>query len=98
MHTFKTKSCTFHHNGDYSGPVSVTDIYGVEAKVDFDDLKAFVANYTREKLIAKLENAADDELLDPLEMTYNLAREILSSLPRSFLQQRGVEDFTVSEP
>jgi hypothetical protein len=58
----------FHHNGDYSGEVyivapNVDDDEIGEVKVDFEDIKAFVAEYLRDQMIEKIERAKTDEIL-----------------------------------
>lgn len=69
MHTMEMKSgVRFHHNGDYSGEVyivapNVDDDEIGEVKVDFEDIKAFVAEYLRDQMIEKIERAKTDEIL-----------------------------------
>ena len=69
MHTMEMKSgVRFHHNGDFSGEVYIVapnvdnDEIG-EVKVDFKDIKAFVAEYIRNQMIEKIEQAKPDEIL-----------------------------------
>ncbi len=51
------------HDGDYDGPVAIYDLMGNKVVVGFDDLKAFVAAYVRDRMIASMEQANDDEIL-----------------------------------
>lgn len=61
-----------HHNGDFSGDVIIelrqeqigaTGSGGATVCVPFDLLKAIVAAWVRSELIARLEDASDDDLL-----------------------------------
>jgi len=69
MHTMEMKSgVRFHHNGDFSGEIyivapNVDDDKRGQVKVSFEDLKEFVAEYYRDKLISKIEEAGPDEIL-----------------------------------
>jgi hypothetical protein len=69
MHTTEMKSgVLFHHNGDFSGEIyivapNVDDDKNGRVKVSFEDLKEFVAEYYRDKLISKIEEAGPDEIL-----------------------------------
>jgi hypothetical protein len=75
-HTTTTDAgITFHHNGDYSGDVSLrlsedqveqgqfkNETY-YEIEIPFDAMKELVANYVRSEKISKLEQAEDNEIL-----------------------------------
>jgi hypothetical protein len=60
MHTTKFGKTTFHHNGDYSGNVTIVEV-GPEgetvnfADVPVEDLEAFVAEKYRSAIIEALE-------------------------------------------
>ena len=70
MHTTSMESgVRFHHNGGYEGDVLIVapdadDPKEIrEVRVDFDDLKALIACYVRDKLQEEIDDAEDDDLV-----------------------------------
>jgi hypothetical protein len=69
MHSFTGPSGNqYHHNGDYSGEVSV-DASAVAdehssslVSIPFEDIRALYLEYTRSRLISELESASYDDL------------------------------------
>lgn len=66
-HTTFTKNHTFIHNGDFSGEVTIVQDNEVKLKIDFEELKAFMAEYVRSDLIGTIEQMNPDELLRGLK-------------------------------
>ena len=62
MHSQEYNGVTFNYNGGFDGDVEITCNGGLVI-VPFEALKAFVADYVRQELIAYAESAADDDLL-----------------------------------
>lgn len=75
VHTFKSGRYAIQHNGDYSGDVEIdvtqADISPlggnrVAVTLPFTVLRDFIAEYVRDELIDRLEQAEPDALLFPL--------------------------------
>lgn len=64
MHTSKYGMTTFIHNGDFSGEIEIRDVRtGKEIEIPFLDLKCLMAQYVRDKRIAKLEQQTAEDIL-----------------------------------
>jgi hypothetical protein len=64
MRTTEGTKVRFHHNGDFSGDVTIVDKETkVELDVPFEDLKALVAKYVRSERISKLDQSDDNTTL-----------------------------------
>lgn len=68
MQTTKGKTCTFIHYSDFKATVTIRALaeHGmgmVEMDVDAEDLLMFAATAVRNKKIADLEQATDEEIL-----------------------------------
>lgn len=64
MHSFNGKSCTMHHNEDFSGEVIICNKNdNTEVHVDTQDLIDFIAEYVRSKKLSLIENMSSDEIL-----------------------------------
>lgn len=73
MHTFKGKSCTIVHHGDYTGDIEIREgqVEDVAAEdegrprvtVAAEDIAAFVAEYVRLNRIEEIEQMEPDDVL-----------------------------------
>jgi hypothetical protein len=63
MHTTEIQGHVIHHNGDYSGDVTIIDPAKDEMTLPFEVLKELVANYVRDEQISRLESASADDIL-----------------------------------
>lgn len=61
-HTLETDSVLFHHNGYSGGDVEIVND-GSRVTVPTSALVAFVAELRRRRIIARLENSSDDDVL-----------------------------------
>ena len=66
-HNFESKTLRVWYNSDYSGTVTlvcktIADA-GLQFEVDFEDIKAFMAEYVRSELINRCEQATPNQLL-----------------------------------
>jgi len=71
VHTIHHENVTLHYHGDFSGDVLIS-VAAAEGKpekptqeitVPFSALKSLVATYIQSKLISRLEQASDDQIL-----------------------------------
>lgn len=69
MHTFTHGDTIIHHNGDFSGSVTIapgkteSGAKQVEIEVPFSALRALVAEYVRREAISRLEQASPNDIL-----------------------------------
>lgn len=64
MHTFNGNSCRIHYNSDMSGEICISDkVSDKEITVNAQDILDFVANYVRNKRIARLERMETETIL-----------------------------------
>ena len=64
MHTFNGNSCRIHYNSDMSGEVCISGKESdKEITVDAQDILDCVANYVRNKRIARIERMETETIL-----------------------------------
>ena len=64
MHSCVCKKFAFHHNGDFSGDVIITNRKSEQTmEVPFDEIKALVSDWVRQEMASRLDNMGDDEVL-----------------------------------
>lgn len=64
MHSYQTKSTTFHFNGSFDGRILIVNEEDKQqVLIPFQDIKEIVTVYLRNELISRIEDAELKDLL-----------------------------------